>query len=114
RGRATSEPAPPWDDEPPAEDGPPWDVEPPRDDPAAQPGQSGSSPAPRLRVPQGSRPRSGGRGRDSSPPATASAEEIDDTDPDDPELASSGLLGAPLVAQMLGGTVIDEIPEDRA
>ena len=36
----------------------------------------------------------------------------EDTDPDDPDLASTGLVGAPLIAQMLGGTVIDEIPEE--
>ncbi|MCL3859588.1 DNA polymerase III subunit gamma and tau [Actinotalea sp. K2] len=38
--------------------------------------------------------------------------EVDDPSPDDPDLISSGLVGAPLVAQMLGGTVIDEIPDD--
>ena len=32
----------------------------------------------------------------------------DSPSPDDPDLAVSGLTGAPLVAQMLGGTVIDE------
>ena len=42
---------------------------------------------------------------------TRAANDGDDADPDDPDLASSGLVGAPLVAQMLGGTVIDEIPE---
>lgn len=35
-----------------------------------------------------------------------------DASPDDPELMGSGLVGAPLIAQMLGGTVIDEIPDD--
>ncbi|HWS58261.1 MAG TPA: hypothetical protein VN257_06955 [Actinotalea sp.] len=40
-----------------------------------------------------------------------SAEEAADASPDDPDLASTGLIGAPLVAQMLGGTVIDEIPD---
>ena len=34
--------------------------------------------------------------------------EEDSPSPDDPDLASSGLNGAPLVAQMLGGVVIDE------
>ena len=32
----------------------------------------------------------------------------DSPSPDDPDLVTSGLSGAPLVAQMLGGTVIDE------
>ncbi len=35
-----------------------------------------------------------------------------DASPDDPELVGSGLVGAPLIAQMLGGTVIDEIPDE--
>ncbi|ASR55619.1 hypothetical protein [Cellulomonas sp. PSBB021] len=35
-----------------------------------------------------------------------------DASPDDPDMASSGLVGAPLVAQILGGTVIDEQLDD--
>jgi len=38
----------------------------------------------------------------------AAAAVEDSPSPDDPDLAASGLTGAPLVAQMLGGTVIDE------
>lgn len=34
-----------------------------------------------------------------------------DLDPDDPDIESTGLAGAPLVARLLGGTVIDEILE---
>ncbi|WP_235912384.1 DNA polymerase III subunit gamma and tau [Ruania zhangjianzhongii] len=34
-----------------------------------------------------------------------------DPDPDDPDIESTGLAGAPLVARLLGGTVIDEILE---
>ena len=48
-------------------------------------------------------------GRD---PAARTSEEEIDASPDDPDVASSGLVGAPLVAQMLGGTVIDEIRDD--
>ncbi|WP_024286720.1 DNA polymerase III subunit gamma and tau [Cellulomonas sp. KRMCY2] len=55
-------------------------------------------------------PRSGAdRGR--APAAPTSVDEGEDADPDDPDLASTGLVGAPLIAQMLGGTVIDEIPD---
>ena len=32
-------------------------------------------------------------------------------DPNDPNIESTGLVGAPLVARLLGGTVIDEILE---
>jgi DNA polymerase-3 subunit gamma/tau len=39
--------------------------------------------------------------------------EEDDPSPDDPDITSSGLIGAPLVAQMLGGTVIDEQLDDQ-
>jgi DNA polymerase-3 subunit gamma/tau len=35
-----------------------------------------------------------------------------DASPDAPDRDDSGLVGAPLVAQMLGGTVIDEVDED--
>lgn len=48
------------------------------------------------------------------PPRTPATDPADDASPDDPELTSSGLVGAPLVAQMLGGTVIDEIPDPPA
>ena len=47
--------------------------------------------------------------------ATPAALEPDEPSPDDPEASTSGLVGAPLVAQMLGGTVIDEqIDDDTA
>ncbi|MFS0703904.1 hypothetical protein AB6N23_05210, partial [Cellulomonas sp. 179-A 9B4 NHS] len=34
--------------------------------------------------------------------------EPDEPSPDDPTISSSGLVGAPLVMQVLGGRVIDE------
>jgi len=51
----------------------------------------------------------------SAPRRTPSAPPSDpyfDASPDDPDMASSGLVGAPLVAQILGGTVIDEQVDD--
>lgn len=39
----------------------------------------------------------------------ARAKIVDDPQPDDEDLASSGQVGAPLVAQILGGVVIEEI-----
>jgi len=39
---------------------------------------------------------------------------VDEPSPDDPDISGSSLVGAPLVAQMLGGTVIDEQVDDRA
>jgi DNA polymerase III subunit gamma/tau len=54
--------------------------------------------------------------RSSSPaarPAPPPAHDpYDDLSPDDPDMASSGLVGAPLIAQLLGGTVIDEQVDD--
>ncbi|WP_258725742.1 DNA polymerase III subunit gamma and tau [Cellulomonas sp. NS3] len=44
--------------------------------------------------------------------ATRSAPVEDFPSPDDPDLATSGLTGAPLVAQLLGGTIIDEQTDD--
>ncbi len=58
-----------------------------------------------------SRPRSAPPQRPSRPAAPA-PDDGSDASPDDPELVGSGLVGAPLVAQMLGGTVIDEIPDE--
>ena len=47
---------------------------------------------------------------DSAPePPDPGAEE--DLDPNDPDIESTGLAGAPLVARLLGGTVIDEVLE---
>lgn len=104
------------DDEPP----PPWDVPPPEEEPlpdgpvpdpyARSTGRSGpGAPA----QPGGSAPR-GGQGRSTSGPSAPAPryDDGEDTDPDDPDIASTGLVGAPLIAQMLGGTVIDEIPEE--
>ena len=56
----------------------------------------------------------GRRGIVPSTPAPPAPSDGSDASPDDPELASSGLIGAPLIAQMLGGTVIDEIPDPPA
>jgi DNA polymerase-3 subunit gamma/tau len=35
----------------------------------------------------------------------------DEPSADDPDITSAGLVGVPLVVQVLGGTVIDEIVE---
>jgi DNA polymerase-3 subunit gamma/tau len=47
-----------------------------------------------------------------APAQRPSVDDGEDASPDDPEIAGSGLVGAPLIARMLGGTVIDEIPEE--
>ncbi|MHA3948690.1 DNA polymerase III subunit gamma and tau [Cellulomonas bogoriensis] len=49
---------------------------------------------------------------DPAPAARAAYEDGDDTDPDDPDLVASGLVGVPLVAQLLGGVVVEEVVED--
>jgi len=85
---------PPWDDEPPPDEEPPWD----------------DAPAPRGRAASPSRPapsRPAGPVR-----APAPSPEPDEPSPDDVDLAGSHLTGAPLVAQMLGGQVIDEEIDD--
>jgi DNA polymerase-3 subunit gamma/tau len=43
---------------------------------------------------------------------SAARHEIDEPSPDDPDITSSSLVGVPLVAQLLGGTVIDEQFDD--
>jgi len=50
-----------------------------------------------------------------SGPRTAApgwSDEPDEPSPDDPLIDGSGLVGAPLVARLLGGTVIDEQIDD--
>jgi DNA polymerase-3 subunit gamma/tau len=122
----TAASADPADDIPLGDEPPPWD-EPAPEHPGRRPGapprttqaspaagpRAGSSPAPsgargawRSAVKSASRP-----GADAPPSARAGADDGDDADPDDPDISGSGLVGAPLVAQMLGGTVIDEIPD---
>lgn len=104
------------DDEPP----PPWDVPPPEEEPLPD----GPVPDPYERSTgrggQGAPSQPGvgaprrGQGRPTAAPAAPAPryDDGEDTDPDDPDIASTGLVGAPLIAQMLGGTVIDEIPEE--
>lgn len=79
----------------------------PSDDPWASPQSS----APQRSAPQGqalSAREAGARAHAASLGGRRAPMEEDSPSPDDPDLASSGLNGAPLVAQMLGGVVIDE------
>ncbi|WPF82820.1 DNA polymerase III subunit gamma and tau [Sanguibacter sp. 4.1] len=43
----------------------------------------------------------------------ARAQVVDDPQPDDEDLVSSGLVGVPLVTQILGGTIVDEIVDGQ-
>ncbi|UFU03374.1 DNA polymerase III subunit gamma and tau [Ruania suaedae] len=118
-------PAPPsWDEEPPPpEEEPPSQYAGPRptpeaagtSSPAPSPVDAGASPrdqafaAARQAATTGAHPP----GADAlagahSPPSEL---EEDSPSPDDPDIESTGLVGAPLVARLLGGTVIDEIVE---
>lgn len=80
---------------------------------AARPDQGRGSPtAPAATQPR-TRPAPPHRQSPSRPAGPAPApNDGSDASPDDPELVGSGLVGAPLIAQMLGGTVIDEIPDE--
>ncbi len=105
-----------WDQEPPPADEPPApdpgasvDAEPPasapgtssaRDQAFAAARQARTAPAPRAA--QAGEPPHGTQ-------APSSAFDDDAPSPDDPDIESTGLVGAPLVARLLGGTVIDEI-----
>jgi DNA polymerase-3 subunit gamma/tau len=97
--------AAPPDEEPP----PPWDIPPPEEEPF--PDGSAAPAAPALRGDRAVSRRPSGRAAPSAP-AGPRYDDGEDTDPDDPDLSATGLVGAPLIAQMLGGTVIDEIPEE--
>ncbi|MBX9246820.1 hypothetical protein ICW40_18685, partial [Actinotalea ferrariae] len=86
----------------------------PEPDPEPEPPLGAVRPAgaPRqpVRVPEGARPRVQ---HDQPVRERRPEDDGEDASPDDPDLLSTGLVGAPLVAQMLGGSVIDEIVEDR-
>ncbi|MDO8121879.1 DNA polymerase III subunit gamma and tau [Isoptericola sp. b490] len=92
-------------------DGPEPDPEPepPAEPPPARSEARQTPPARPVRPATGAPPRQGAR---PSTPSRPAPEDGSDASPDDPELAGSGLVGAPLIAQMLGGTVIDEIPDE--
>jgi len=96
-----------WDAPLPAE--PPADTEPGPADDGARSGR-----ADRPGAPQGQRPGRPQARRSTPRPTASAAPEPPELDaaPDDADLDDSGLVGAPLVAQMLGGTVIDELTED--
>lgn len=106
RAVTPAEAAASWDDEPPA-------VEPPQDDPgepahAPEPPEDLAASGP---APQGSaRERGMAAARESAARVVPGVP--DEPSPDDPEISGSSLIGAPLVAQMLGGTVIDEQLDD--
>lgn len=106
RAVTPAEAAASWDDEPPA-------AEPPLDDP----GEPAHAPEPPEDLdatgpgPQGSaRERGMAAARESAARVVPGVP--DEPSPDDPEISGSSLIGAPLVAQMLGGTVIDEQLDD--
>ncbi|GAA3815998.1 DNA polymerase III subunit gamma and tau [Cellulomonas soli] len=115
---------PPDDDEPPLaeppdddwhESGPP---SPPVSSPTratadAPPSPAPISPAP-ANVPATARERAMAAVRREQAERPRVPIEEDDPSPDDPDITASGLVGAPLVAQMLGGTVIDEQLDDPA
>jgi DNA polymerase-3 subunit gamma/tau len=92
---------PPDDDIP---EGPPVDAVPPDLEPPAPSVASPSSPGRSSARAAGERAHAAATQR-----AAGSAPAVEDSpSPDDPDLASSNLTGQSLVAQMLGGTVIDE------
>jgi len=103
RAVTPAEAAASWDDEPPI-------VEPPDDEPGepttpVPPPADLAAPAPGT-----ARERGVAAARES---ASRTATNVpDDPSPDDPDITTSSLIGAPLVAQMLGGTVIDEQLDD--
>lgn len=85
---------------------PPTETEPP------QPGPAPSAPSPREQAMAAAREAKRTELSSHSPQEPAAEEEAGDyepPDPNDPTIETTGLIGAPLVARLLGGTVIDEI-----
>lgn len=101
-----------------ADDDVPWDEPDPVDPGAAAlepPDPADRTPADEATEPPRAptaRERAVAAARASAAEAPAARYEDDEPSPDDPDITSSGLVGAPLVAQMLGGTVIDEQLEE--
>lgn len=105
RAVTPAEAAASWDDEPPA-------AEPPDDEPG-EPGEAAPPPQDLAPEPPGAttaRERGMAAARESA--ARVIPGVPDEPSPDDPDITTSSLIGAPLVAQMLGGTVIDEQLDD--
>ncbi|MFN8081972.1 MAG: DNA polymerase III subunit gamma and tau [Kineosporiaceae bacterium] len=109
-------PAPPEDDIPPPMDEPPPDdaPPPPEDEPVRT--RPGSPPAgrpapdtPRAASARSSAPSVPGSGARPRPTVSASVDQ--DISLDDPEIEGSGMVGRPVVEQLLGGRVIEERDE---
>ena len=98
---------------PPAEAAASWDDEPPMPEPPDdEPGEPAVPEAPPadLAPPGTARERGMAAARESASRQNPGVP--DEPSPDDPDITTSSLIGAPLVAQMLGGTVIDEQLDD--
>ncbi|MET0789482.1 MAG: DNA polymerase III subunit gamma and tau [Cellulomonas sp.] len=108
RAVTPAEAAASWDDEPPA-------AEPPDDEPG-EPGEAAPPPHDLAPEPPGAPAPGTARERGMAAARESAARVIpgvpDEPSPDDPDITTSSLIGAPLVAQMLGGTVIDEQLDD--
>jgi DNA polymerase-3 subunit gamma/tau len=102
RAVTPAEAAASWDDEPPM-------PEPPDDEPG-EPATPDGPPQDIAPPPGTARERGMAAARESASRMTPGVP--DDPSPDDPDITTSSLIGAPLVAQMLGGTVIDEQLDD--
>jgi DNA polymerase-3 subunit gamma/tau len=102
---SAAEAAASWDDEPPL-------PEPPDDDPG-EPGVP-DGPPPDVEPGRGSTARERGMAAAARESAarSASRQVVDEPSPDDPDIGASTLVGAPLVAPIRGGTVIDEQFDD--
>ncbi|MGN8247036.1 DNA polymerase III subunit gamma and tau [Cellulomonas soli] len=107
---------PPDDDEPPLAEPPDddWHESGPPSPSERQPSAPGASGAPGAGAAPSARERAMAAVRRERSEQAATPPEEDDPSPDDPDITASGLVGAPLIAQMLGGTVIDEQLDDPA
>jgi DNA polymerase-3 subunit gamma/tau len=115
-GVPLSEPPPDPEDppEPSPEDVPPSRVAHAHRNPAS----SGAPAGPQVReTPRQAAERQVRESRSQAPAPSVEdgrADEYDEPSADDPDIASTGLVGVPLVVQVLGGKIIDEVTEDPA
>ena len=111
------EPAPPVDDIPPPDEPPPLDEPPPPDEPPYERSTRSAPARPEPARPQptrsqpASRPAPQPQAHQAHQAPRVSAALDEDVSIDDPEIEGSGLVGRPVVEQLLGGRVIEERDE---
>jgi DNA polymerase-3 subunit gamma/tau len=95
----------------PADEGPPLSEPPPDDEPPPEDEPPSRARRPEPQQPAATPPAAAPPPRPARPQPTVSASQDQDVSIDDPDIEGSGLVGRPVVEQLLGGRVIEERDE---